>query len=109
MEALEERVYRGLPLPHPDDKGAYRLARPVAVVDREGELVRQQRLLHARQRLGGLAQEHALACAIARHAPAGEVVGPRIAHVLHDAGVDVAQIDERLGKQAWLAWPIQRL
>ncbi len=73
---------------------AHRAGGAVAVVDLQTEVFVRKVGLHELERFGRLAAQDAFGSAIAGERVAGEIVGRRIAHVLRDAGVDVAQVDE---------------
>ncbi len=82
----------------PGRHGAHRAGGAVAVVDFQTEVFVRKIGLHAPERLGRLAAQHAFAGFVAGERAAGEIVGGGVAHVLRDAGVDVAQID-KTGRQ----------
>ncbi len=78
----------------PGRHSAHRAGRAVAVVDFERQVFLGEIGLHQFERVGCLAAQDAFAGSVAGERVAGEIVGGRIAHVLRDAGVDVAQIDK---------------
>src|SRR5262245_8393994 len=68
--------------------------RPVTVPDNQRQLLLSQQFLHCCKSISGRPAEDALGGAIAAYWSADKVVRSRIADVLNDCGIDIAQINE---------------
>src|SRR6476469_9595015 len=88
----------------PGDERRHGLPRAIAIVDLERETLCLHVGLHGFQRFRGLAHQHAFRRVIARHLAASEVVGACIAHVLLDAWIHIAEIDEVLRHLTGACW-----
>jgi hypothetical protein len=84
----------------PRRHGAHGAGRPVAIVNLERESRGREVGLHALERGRDVSAENALGGLIAGKRSPDEIVGAGIAHVLRDARIDGAKIDEARGQSA---------
>ena len=96
VEALGRAVI--FALLRPAREGGDRAGRAIAVVDFQIQVFAREVGLHAGKRLRHVAPQHAFGGIVAGQGTPGEIVYARIAHVLDDAGRDIAQIDEAFGQ-----------
>ncbi len=83
------RCFPAIPPPHHHIVHGAR--RPVAIQHLQRQFLWRELLLHALQRQSDIALHHAFASAVTGERPANKIIRPRVADILNDGRIDVAQ------------------